>query len=278
MKEGPPFNWRVSVGMAIGLVVLFGLLFGLRALGISRPVPPMIRRLPPCAPRWRHFQPKQPRRPQPTAAPTSAAAAAALGQDLAPASPPLRQPRHARDPRVAPTPVAAEQLVPRRTSEAALRRHRPGQRTPANSTNGASDDKRSIPRRANPSGRQSTCRPGQRFFRATPTTGQFVSTPCGIRTTPASTSKASWLAMSLPEPNKTIADCTTTAKRDIPRFTTRSGSLTRCGFRCNRRPVHGNHDSRLIQIRKANRLGSNSGADPNDSFLSNVDGPVEGCS
>jgi hypothetical protein len=39
VKEGPPFDWRVSVGMAIGLVVLFGLLFGLRTFGIFPPRP-----------------------------------------------------------------------------------------------------------------------------------------------------------------------------------------------------------------------------------------------
>jgi hypothetical protein len=38
-KQEPPFNWRVSVGMAIGLVVLFGVLFGLRALDIFPPKP-----------------------------------------------------------------------------------------------------------------------------------------------------------------------------------------------------------------------------------------------
>src|SRR5262252_9467742 len=34
-----PFNWRVSLVMAVGLVVLFGVLFGLRALGIFPPRP-----------------------------------------------------------------------------------------------------------------------------------------------------------------------------------------------------------------------------------------------
>src|SRR5579859_5038314 len=38
-KQEPPFNWRVSVGMAIGLLVLFGVLFGLRALDIFPPKP-----------------------------------------------------------------------------------------------------------------------------------------------------------------------------------------------------------------------------------------------
>jgi hypothetical protein len=38
-KKEPPFNWRVSVGMAIGLLVLFGVLFGLRALDIFPPRP-----------------------------------------------------------------------------------------------------------------------------------------------------------------------------------------------------------------------------------------------
>src|SRR6266516_4170809 len=38
-KQEPSFNWRVSVGMAIGLVVLFGVLFGLRALDIFPPKP-----------------------------------------------------------------------------------------------------------------------------------------------------------------------------------------------------------------------------------------------
>src|SRR5437879_11527364 len=38
-KQDAPFNWRVSVGMAIGLVVLFGVLFGLRALDIFPPKP-----------------------------------------------------------------------------------------------------------------------------------------------------------------------------------------------------------------------------------------------
>ena len=37
--QEPPFNWRVSVGMAIGLVLLFGVLFGLRALDIFPPKP-----------------------------------------------------------------------------------------------------------------------------------------------------------------------------------------------------------------------------------------------
>jgi hypothetical protein len=39
VKQEPPFNWRVSVGMAIGLAVLFGVLFGLRTLGIFPPRP-----------------------------------------------------------------------------------------------------------------------------------------------------------------------------------------------------------------------------------------------
>src|ERR1051326_5561778 len=38
-KPEPPLNWRVSVGMAIGLLVLFGVLFGLRALDIFPPKP-----------------------------------------------------------------------------------------------------------------------------------------------------------------------------------------------------------------------------------------------
>jgi hypothetical protein len=38
-KQEPPFNWRVSIGMAIGLVVLFTVLFGLRALDIFPPKP-----------------------------------------------------------------------------------------------------------------------------------------------------------------------------------------------------------------------------------------------
>jgi hypothetical protein len=33
-KQEPPFNWRISLGMAIGLLVLFGVLFGLRALDL----------------------------------------------------------------------------------------------------------------------------------------------------------------------------------------------------------------------------------------------------
>lgn len=38
-KQEPSFNWRVSVGMAVGLLVLFGVLFGLRALDIFPPKP-----------------------------------------------------------------------------------------------------------------------------------------------------------------------------------------------------------------------------------------------
>jgi hypothetical protein len=38
-KQEPSFNWRVSVGMATGLLVLFGVLFGLRALDIFPPKP-----------------------------------------------------------------------------------------------------------------------------------------------------------------------------------------------------------------------------------------------
>src|SRR5438132_11818117 len=38
-KQDAPFNWRVSVGMAVGLLVLFGVLFGLRALDIFPPKP-----------------------------------------------------------------------------------------------------------------------------------------------------------------------------------------------------------------------------------------------
>lgn len=38
-KQEPSFNWRVSVGMAVGLMVLFGVLFGLRALDIFPPRP-----------------------------------------------------------------------------------------------------------------------------------------------------------------------------------------------------------------------------------------------
>src|SRR6266516_2800268 len=38
-KQEPPFNWRVSVGLAVGLLVLFGVLFGLRALDIFPPKP-----------------------------------------------------------------------------------------------------------------------------------------------------------------------------------------------------------------------------------------------
>ena len=38
-KQESPFNWRVSVGMAVGLLVLFGVLFGLRALDIFPPRP-----------------------------------------------------------------------------------------------------------------------------------------------------------------------------------------------------------------------------------------------
>src|SRR3982074_1270641 len=41
---GPPrreagFNWRISAGMFVGLAVLFGVLFGLRALHIFPPEP-----------------------------------------------------------------------------------------------------------------------------------------------------------------------------------------------------------------------------------------------
>lgn len=38
-KQEPSFNWRVSVGMAVGLLVLFGVLFGVRALDIFPPKP-----------------------------------------------------------------------------------------------------------------------------------------------------------------------------------------------------------------------------------------------
>src|SRR5713101_1983031 len=33
------FNWRISVGMFVGLAILFGVLFGLRALHIFQPEP-----------------------------------------------------------------------------------------------------------------------------------------------------------------------------------------------------------------------------------------------
>src|SRR5262245_51863105 len=38
-KASSSYNWRVSVGMAFGLALLFGVLFGLRALGIFPPRP-----------------------------------------------------------------------------------------------------------------------------------------------------------------------------------------------------------------------------------------------
>src|SRR5579859_8270605 len=38
-KQETSFNWRVSVGMVLGLLVLFGVLFGLRALDIFPPKP-----------------------------------------------------------------------------------------------------------------------------------------------------------------------------------------------------------------------------------------------
>lgn len=38
-KAGQPFNWRISIAMAVGLAVLFAVLFGLRALDIFPPRP-----------------------------------------------------------------------------------------------------------------------------------------------------------------------------------------------------------------------------------------------
>jgi hypothetical protein len=79
-KQEPPFNWRVSVGMAVGLLVLFGVLFGLRALEIFPPKPgedPQIAAVRATL----AALPTQQAAPaaQPTLAPTPASAAAPLG-------------------------------------------------------------------------------------------------------------------------------------------------------------------------------------------------------
>src|ERR1043165_6136082 len=66
-KQEPPFNWRVSVAVAMGLLVLFGVLFGLRALDIFPPSPAE----------------------DPQIAPARAPLAAALTQAAAAAKPPL---------------------------------------------------------------------------------------------------------------------------------------------------------------------------------------------
>src|SRR6266536_5472679 len=38
-RREPGSNWRISVGMVVGLAILFGVLFGLRALHIFPPEP-----------------------------------------------------------------------------------------------------------------------------------------------------------------------------------------------------------------------------------------------
>src|SRR5438132_12843022 len=79
-KQEPSFNWRVSVGMAIGLLVLFGVLFGLRALDIFPPKPaedPQIAAVRATL----AALPTQQAAPavQPTSAPTSVSGPAPLG-------------------------------------------------------------------------------------------------------------------------------------------------------------------------------------------------------
>jgi hypothetical protein len=138
VKQEPPFNWRVSVGMAIGLVVLFGALFGLRTLGIFPPRPaedPEIAAV-------RATLAALPTQPvaavQPTAAPTPRSAAT-LGP-VVPATPPPDAATVTRAATVAPTPVAAEQLVSTPQHEAASDDTAQANLVPANPTIGTSDE------------------------------------------------------------------------------------------------------------------------------------------
>src|SRR6516225_10094115 len=83
-KHEPPFNWRVSVGMAVGLLVLFGALFGLRALDIFPPKPGEDPEIVAVRATLAAL-PTQPAAPavQPTSAPTQVSAAIALSTPAA---------------------------------------------------------------------------------------------------------------------------------------------------------------------------------------------------
>jgi hypothetical protein len=57
-KPEPSFNWRVSIGIALGLLILFGVLFGLRAAHIFPPEPTQDSEMWLRVPRRRRFRRK----------------------------------------------------------------------------------------------------------------------------------------------------------------------------------------------------------------------------
>jgi hypothetical protein len=103
MQE-PAFNWRVSVGIAIGLVVLFGALFGLRALHIFPPEPGQDPEIVAARATQAALQTQAVLAPKPTTATVAAPAAAPTANPAAVVTP-------APIPTRAPTPPATQQSV-----------------------------------------------------------------------------------------------------------------------------------------------------------------------
>jgi hypothetical protein len=87
-KGGSSYNWRVSVGMALGLALLFGVLFGLRALGIFPPRPAEDPEIAAARATLASLPTQQPAAiVQPTLAPTQPAAQATRGITVPTAAP-----------------------------------------------------------------------------------------------------------------------------------------------------------------------------------------------
>lgn len=113
-KQEPPFNWRVSVGMAIGLLVLFGLLFALRAFDIFPPRPGEDPEIAAARATLAALPtPQAAPAAQPTAAPTTLSAPAPLGPIVlatpAPTSAATVAVTAAPAPTIAPTPALVQQ-------------------------------------------------------------------------------------------------------------------------------------------------------------------------
>jgi hypothetical protein len=117
-KHEPPYNWRVSVGMAVGLLVLFGVLFGLRALDIFPPKPGDDPQIAAVRATLAALPTQQPAAPavQPTSAPTPPGPAPlgpiALSTPVAAGAAPAVA-TVASAPTTAPTRAPAQQSAPR---------------------------------------------------------------------------------------------------------------------------------------------------------------------
>src|SRR5438270_12563895 len=88
------FNWRISAGMFVGLAILFGVLFGLRALHIFPPEPGQDAEIAAARATQAAFGTQEALAPRPTVAVGSAPAAATSALQVRPAATPApaRQP------------------------------------------------------------------------------------------------------------------------------------------------------------------------------------------